>query len=89
TQYNGAGNPPLTFGIGTSETGQTGAFLPTGIALTASIGGSLRNYLLTRVNALAQKGQAQLRSKPKVLALDNTEAILENLTQFYVQVQGY
>ncbi|KUY94050.1 secretin [Burkholderia territorii] len=89
TQYNGAGNPPLTFGIGTSETGQTGTFMPTGIALTASIGGSLRNYLLTRVNALAQKGQAQLRSKPKVLALDNTEAILENLTQFYVQVPGY
>lgn len=89
TQYNGSGNPPLTFGIGTSETGQTGTFLPTGIALTASIGGSLRNYLLTRVNALAQKGQAQLRSKPKVLALDNTEAILENLTQFYVQVPGY
>lgn len=89
TQYNGAGNPPLTFGIGTSETGQTGSFMPTGIALTASIGGSLRNYLLTRVNALAQKGQAQLRSKPKVLALDNTEAILENLTQFYVQVPGY
>ncbi|WP_321804313.1 type III secretion system outer membrane ring subunit SctC [Burkholderia sp. BCC1993] len=89
TQYNGAGNPPLTFGVGASETGQTGTFMPTGIALTASIGGSLRNYLLTRVNALAQKGQAQLRSKPKVLALDNTEAILENLTQFYVQVQGY
>ncbi|MDN7654033.1 type III secretion system outer membrane ring subunit SctC [Burkholderia multivorans] len=89
TQYNGAGNPPLTFGIGASESGQTGAFMPTGIALTASIGGSLRNYLLTRVNALAQKGQAQLHSKPKVLALDNTEAILENLTQFYVQVQGY
>ncbi|WP_322026450.1 type III secretion system outer membrane ring subunit SctC [Burkholderia sp. BCC1977] len=89
TQFNGAGNPPLTFGVGASETGQTGTFMPTGIALTASIGGSLRNYLLTRVNALAQKGQAQLRSKPKVLALDNTEAILENLTQFYVQVQGY
>ncbi|AOK56765.1 secretin [Burkholderia stagnalis] len=89
SQFNGAGNPPLTFGVGTSETGQTGAFMPTGIALTASIGGSLRNYLLTRVNALAQKGQAQLHSKPKVLALDNTEAILENLTQFYVQVQGY
>ncbi|KVM51523.1 secretin [Burkholderia ubonensis] len=89
TQFGGAGNPPLTFGIDTSEAGQIGAFMPTGIALTASIGGSLRNYLLTRVNALAQKGQAQLHSKPKVLALDNTEAILENLTQFYVQVQGY
>lgn len=89
SQFNGAGNPPLTFGLGTSESGQTGTFMPTGIALTASIGGALRNYLLTRVNALAQKGQAQLHSKPKVLALDNTEAILENLTQFYVQVQGY
>ncbi|KWI74638.1 type III secretion system outer membrane ring subunit SctC [Burkholderia ubonensis] len=89
SQFNGAGNPPLTFGIDTSEAGQIGAFMPTGIALTASIGGSLRNYLLTRVNALAQKGQAQLHSKPKVLALDNIEAILENLTQFYVQVQGY
>ena len=89
TQYNGSGNPPLTFGVGTSEQGQTGTFLPTGIALTASIGGSLRDYLLTRVNALAQNGNAELHSKPKVLALDNTEAILENLTQFYVQVQGF
>lgn len=89
TQYNGAGNPPLTFGVGTSESGQTGTFAPTGIALTASIGGSLRDYLLTRVNALAQNGKAELHSKPKVLALDNTEAILENLTQFYVQVQGF
>jgi type III secretion protein C len=89
TQYNGSGNPPLTFGVGTTEPGQTGTFMPTGIALTASIGGSLRDYLLTRVNALAQTGKAELHSKPKVLALDNTEAILENLTQFYVQVQGF
>lgn len=89
TQYNGSGNPPLTFGTGTTEEGQTGIFMPTGIALTASIGGALRNYLLTRINALQQNGQAELHSKPKVLALDNTEAILENLTQFYVQVQGF
>jgi type III secretion protein C len=89
TQYNGSGNPPLTFGVGTTEQGQTGTFMPTGIALTASIGGSLRDYLLTRVNALAETGKAELHSKPKVLALDNTEAILENLTQFYVQVQGF
>ncbi|MFM0289898.1 type III secretion system outer membrane ring subunit SctC [Paraburkholderia megapolitana] len=89
TQYGNTGNPPLTFGVGTTEQGQTGTFAPTGIALTASIGGSLRDYLLTRVNALAQTGKAELHSKPKVLALDNTEAILENLTQFYVQVQGF
>ncbi|ASL49012.1 Type III secretion system outer membrane protein SpiA (plasmid) [Burkholderia sp. AD24] len=89
TQNGTSGNPPLTFGTGTTEAGQTGLFMPTGIALTASIGGALRNYLLTRVNALQQTGHAELHSKPKVLALDNTEAILENLTQFYVQVQGY
>ncbi len=89
TQYGTSGNPPLTFGVGTTEQGQTGTFAPTGIALTASIGGSLRDYLLTRVNALAQTGKAELHSKPKVLALDNTEAILENLTQFYVQVNGF
>nr|WP_244306470.1 type III secretion system outer membrane ring subunit SctC [Paraburkholderia lacunae] len=89
TQYGTSGNPPLTFGTGSTEAGQTGTFMPTGIALTASIGGALRNYLLTRVNALQQTGHAELHSKPKVLALDNTEAILENLTQFYVQVQGY
>jgi type III secretion protein C len=89
TQFGTAGNPALTFAAGTSEAGQTFGLMPTGIALTASIGGSLRNYLLTRINALAQTGQAEMRSKPKVLALDNTEAILENLTQFYVPVSGF
>lgn len=86
---SGNGGNPLTFAVGSTEAGQTGATAPTGMALTASIGGSLRDYLLARINALAQTGDAKLYSKPKVLTLDNTEAVLENLTQFYIQVPGY
>jgi len=88
-QFGNGANPPLTFAVGSTEAGQTGAATPVGIALTASIGGSLRDYLLARINALAQAGNAKLYSKPKVLTLDNSEAVLENLTQFYVQVAGF
>lgn len=88
-QFGNGANPPLTFAVGSTESGQTGTTTPTGIALTASIGGSLRDYLLARINALAQNGDAKLYSKPKVLTMDNSEAILENLTEFYVQVAGF
>lgn len=87
-QFGNKANPPLSFNS-TTEAGQTGDTTPLGLALTASIGGTMRDYLLTRINALANKGQAQTLSKPRVLTLDNNEAILENLTQFYVQVAGY
>ena len=88
-QFGNGANPPLTFALGTTESGQTGTTTPNGIALTASIGGSLRDYLLARINALAQTGNAKLYSKPKVLTMDNSEAVLENLTEFYVQVPGF
>jgi type III secretion protein C len=88
-QFGNGANPPLTFNAGTSEAGQTGAATPLGMALTASIGGALRNYLLTRINMLQQTGKAQTLSKPMILTLDNNQAILENLTEFYVQVAGY
>ncbi|HYS63153.1 MAG TPA: type III secretion system outer membrane ring subunit SctC [Paraburkholderia sp.] len=88
-QFGNGANPPLTFAAGNTEAGQTGTTTPVGLALTASIGGSLRDYLLARINALARTGDAKLYSKPKVLTLDNTEAVLENLTEFYVQVQGF
>ena len=87
-QFGDATNPPLSFSTNT-EAGQTGASTPLGMALTASIGGAMRNYLLSRINLLQQKGKAQTLSKPMILTLDNNEAILENLTEFYVQVAGY
>ncbi|WP_206951731.1 type III secretion system outer membrane ring subunit SctC [Trinickia acidisoli] len=87
-QFGNGSNPPLSFS-GNTEAGQTGTTTPTGMALTASIGGAMRNYLLSRINALQQTGKARTLSKPMILTLDNNEAILENLTEFYVQVSGY
>src|SRR5205823_4201585 len=81
--------PPLTFAAGTSEAGQTGITTPTGMSLTAFIGKDVRDYLLSRVSALAQSGEARVIARPKVMTLDNTEALLENLSEFYVSVSGF
>jgi type III secretion protein C len=93
----GRGNlPPLTFGNANSESGQVvtvnpqgNPSTPLGALFTASIGNDLRNYLLTRVSALTQKGSANFIARPKVLTLDNNEAVLENLSEFYVRVDGF
>jgi type III secretion protein C len=88
--------PPLTFGNANSEAGQVvtvnaqgNPSTPLGALFTASIGNDLRNYLLTRVSALVQKGNANFVARPKVLTLDNSEAVLENLSEFYVRVDGF
>jgi type III secretion protein C len=82
--------PPLTWGQGpANEVMQTGALTPLGTMFSAAIGSDATSYLLARVNALAQTGDANLVARPKVLTLDNNEAVLENLQQFYVRVNGY
>ena len=98
-QTGNGSNSPLTYGGANSEAGQFGGIggtnadgalvTPVGALFTASIGNSLRNYLLARVSALAQKGNANLVARPKVLTLDNNEAVLENLSDFYVRVNGF
>ncbi|MBW8758672.1 MAG: type III secretion system outer membrane ring subunit SctC [Burkholderiales bacterium] len=98
-QTGNGGNSPLTLGGATSESGQTGGLcctnsqgLPTtplGSIFTAAIGNTLRDYLLARVSALAQTGNADVVARPKVLTLDNNEANLENLSDFYVSVAGF
>ncbi|SDI82428.1 type III secretion protein C [Variovorax sp. OV700] len=87
---------PLTWGGAGSEAGQIGSFDTTGNPLTplggmftAAIGNSARNYLLARVTALATNGSANFVARPKVMTLDNTEAVLENLSEFYVRVDGF
>jgi type III secretion protein C len=60
---------------------------PAGVLLTTMTGNASR-YLLARVNALAQTGQAKLVSTPKLLTLSNMEASLENSSSFYVPIQG-
>jgi type III secretion protein C len=98
-QTGNAGNSPLTLGGATSEAGQTGGVCctnaqglpvtPLGSIFTAAIGNSLRDYLLARVSALAQTGNADVVARPKVLTLDNNEAVLENLSDFYISVAGF
>jgi type III secretion protein C len=82
--------PPLAWGLGpANEVSQTGPTTPLGTMFSAAIGHDATSYLLARVNALAQTGDANLVARPKVLTLDNNEAVLENLQQFYVRVNGY
>lgn len=59
---------------------------PAGV-LTTVLGDAGRS-LIARVSALEQEGRASLLSTPKVMTLDNTEAVLENLSTFYVRVAG-
>jgi type III secretion protein C len=50
--------------------------------------GSDRTNFLARLNALTEKGDANLISKPRVLTLDNTEAVVQTTQDFYVRVAG-
>lgn len=50
--------------------------------------GSERQYFLARVNALQQRGEANLISRPRVLTTDNTEAVLQSTKEFFVRVAG-
>lgn len=62
---------------------------PMGALLNVTIGHDARNFLLARVSALAQRGNADLVARPKVLTLDSVEAVLENLSEFHVRVSGF
>ena len=64
-----------------------GSQLPTGGVITTVLGDSGR-FLMARVSALSDKGKAHVVSSPRVLTLDNVEAVLENLNTFYVPVAG-
>jgi len=63
------------------------AQLPTGGIATTVLGDSGR-FLMARVSALADHGKAHIVSSPRVLTLDNVEAVLEDLNTFYVPVAG-
>jgi len=89
-------SPALTWNSAATETGQTAVdpasgltLTPAGGVFTAAIGNALGNYLLARVSALQQTGDANVVARPKVLTLDNNEATLENLSDFYVRVNGF
>ena len=54
----------------------------------ATVIGNATNYLLARVRALEEDGNARVLSRPSVLTLDNVDALLEHSQTFYVRVAG-
>jgi type III secretion protein C len=88
-QTGNGGVPPLTWNSAATVGGQTGAAAPLGGVFTAAIGHELRNFLLARVSALVTQGQASFIARPKLLTLDNTEASIENKSEFFVRVPGF
>lgn len=65
----------------------SGSQLPTGGIATTVLGDSGR-FLMARVSALSDHGKAHIVSSPRVLTLDNVEAVLEDMNTFYVPVAG-
>ncbi len=56
--------------------------------ITASLADTAANLLLTRIRALESNGRARIVMSPRVLTVDNTEALLENTDTAYIKVAG-
>ncbi len=84
--------PRLSFGTaltdGTPADGPSQAASPISGGVITTVLGDAGRYLIARVNALALEGKANLLSSPKVMTLDNVEAVMEDLSTFFVRVQG-
>lgn len=50
--------------------------------------GNEKNFLFARIDALKQTGDATIQSQPRVLTVDNSEAILSSTQEFFVRVAG-
>ncbi len=84
--YTGTLSP--TFNTTTLNDGSTVAATPLGISMSAVLGDAGR-YLMARISALQQDSQARIEANPKIVTLDNIEAVMDNKTQFFVPVSGY
>ena len=63
-------------------------FDPTQTPRAKIVIGSDKNYFFAQVNALQQDGDATVQSKPRVLTVDNQEAVLSSTQEFFVKVGG-
>ncbi|WP_238812258.1 type III secretion system outer membrane ring subunit SctC [Paraburkholderia sp. SG-MS1] len=82
------------WGVATTVTGalssaQNVSNVPTapGVSLATMIGGST-TYLFAKIRALEESGKARIMSRPQVLTLNNTEAVLSSRNSVYVRVAG-
>ena len=84
--FNGARNsegPPFSGSVG--ALGLLGLPITSGAVATTVLGDAGRNLIL-RINALAQLGKANVTASPRILTLDNIEAVIEDAQQFFVRV---
>lgn len=58
-----------------------------GLVANAVLGAG-QNRLISRVYALEESGQGRIVARPKVLTMNNVEAVLENTDTFYVKSEG-
>lgn len=90
-QVGGGNRQPPSSGLAASGTpdAQASSLLGSvsGGVLSAVIGD--RRKLIARISALEEKGRASVRAQPKVITLNNVEAVLESLSTFYVRVAGF
>ena len=84
--FNGARNsegPPFSGSRG--AIGLLGLPISSGAVATTVLGDAGRNLIL-RINALAEQGKANVTASPRIMTLDNIEAVIEDAQQFYVRV---
>lgn len=81
-QFGRENLPILSWGTALVDTAPS-----SGGILTTVLGDSGR-FLISRVRALAEVGRANLLSSPKILTLDNVEAVMDDLNTFFVRVSG-
>ncbi len=94
-RFDVVSSPNNLAGKGTAPTNNASDLLPTNPLTSAGSGfigtllfGSDRNYFLARLNALAESGDARTSSKPRILTMDNSEAVLQSTSEFFVRVAG-
>lgn len=61
---------------------------PVGASVAAVLGDAGR-YLMARISALQQNNTAKIDASPKVVTLNNIEAVMDDKQQFFVPVSGY
>jgi type III secretion protein C len=60
-----------------------------GLNLATTLSLSAGEYLLSKLHALENKGEATILSKPSLLTLDNIQAIIQETSTFYTKVPGF
>jgi type III secretion protein C len=81
------GDTAAGFGLPDAKATSTSATLVRGAGMTpSSVVASAGNYVVSRITALEQLGDAHIVSRPTVLTIDNLGALIDLSETFYVQV---